>query len=164
MGRPTKFKPEFVKQVEKLCNLAATDEEIADFFDIDVSTVDRWKLSHEDFGKALKIGKEAADQRVERSLYQKAVGYSQEDTKVFLHEGEPVLAKYTKHYAPDTTAMIFWLKNRKRVEWREKQEIENTHTLKGGIMVVPMASGVEEWEKCAAASQKELMEDAVLIG
>jgi hypothetical protein len=78
MGRPTKFKPEFVAQAEKLCQLGATDQDIADFFEVDLRTIYRWKASHEDFCHALRSGKEVADERVERSLYQKAVGYEQD--------------------------------------------------------------------------------------
>lgn len=162
-GRPTKFKPEFVEQARKLCHLAATDAEIADFFDIDIRNLYRWKVVHEDFRHALTLGKEEADKRVERRLYEKAMGYEHEDTKIFLHEGEPVCVPYTKRIAPDTTAAIFWLKNRKPKQWRDKQEIENTHTLKGGVMMVPIASSVEDWEKAAAASQEKLMADAVDI-
>lgn len=158
-----KFKPEYVEQAKKLCLLGAIDEEIADFFEVHPATLYRWKHAHPEFAEALKIGKAAADERVERALYQKAVGYEQDDTKIFQHEGEPVYAPFKKKYAPDTTAMIFWLKNRKPKDWRDKQEIENTHTVKGGVMVVPMASNVEDWEKAAATSQAALMADAVNI-
>lgn len=163
MARPTAFKPGFVEQARKLCQLGAIDEEIADFFEVHVATIYRWKIERPEFAEALKVGKAAADERVERALYQKAIGYEQDDTKIFQHEGEPVYAPFKKKYAPDTTAIIFWLKNRKPKDWRDKQEIENTHQVKGGVMVVPMAGSVDEWEKAAAASQRALMEDAVDI-
>lgn len=163
MHHSSKFKPEYVEQTKKLCSLGAIDEEIADFFGIHVSTVYEWKHAHPEFAEALKIGKAAADERVERALYQKAVGYEQDDTKIFQHEGEPVYAPFKKKYAPDTTAMIFWLKNRKPKDWRDKQEIENTHNVKGGVMVVPIAASVEDWERVATASQAALMADAVNI-
>lgn len=127
-GRPTDYKPEYVQQAEKLCNLGATDEEIADFFDVDVRTVYRWKNAHPEFCQALNIGKDVADARVERSLFQRAVGYRQDAVKIFMpaSASEPVYAPYVENIAPDTTAAIFWLKNRKRDEWRDKSEHEHT--------------------------------------
>jgi hypothetical protein len=120
-GRPSKFKPEFVAQAEKLCLLGATDQEIADFFEVEVRTIYRWKADNDAFCHALKAGKEAADERVERSLYQKAIGYEQDEVKIFMPSGaaEPVYAPFRAKVAPDTTAAIFWLKNRRSQEWRD---------------------------------------------
>lgn len=128
MGRPTKFEPRFVEEARKLCMLGATDQELADFFDVEVRTIHRWKGDHEDFCHALKAGKEAADERVERSLYQKAIGYEQDEVKIFMPGGkdEPVYAPYRAKIAPDTTAAIFWLKNRRSEAWREKVHTELT--------------------------------------
>jgi hypothetical protein len=100
MGRPTSFKPEFIVQGAKLCRLGATDEEIADFFGVDVRTIYRWKEAHEEFCQALKEDKDAADTRVEKSLFQNAVN-------------------------GNVTAQIFWLKNRKPDQWRDKQDVNH---------------------------------------
>jgi hypothetical protein len=80
------------------------------------------------FCQALKAGKEAADQRVERSLYQRAVGYAHDAVKIFMPAGAsaPVYAPYVERVAPDTTAAIFWLKNRKKDEWRDVSRQEQT--------------------------------------
>jgi hypothetical protein len=126
-GRPTAFKPEFVEQATKLAKLAATDIEIADFFGVNVATLYRWKNSNAEFCEALKIAKAEADERVERSLFQRATGYQRDSVKVFLDKnGEPVYAPYREDVQPDTTACIFWLKNRKKEEWRDKQDHEVT--------------------------------------
>ena len=145
MGRPTKFKPEYVVQAEKLCQLGATDQDIADFFDVDLRTIYRWKASHEDFCHALRSGKEAADERVERSLYQRAVGYEQDAVKIFMPAGAaaPVYAPYREKVAPDTTACIFWLKNRRKEHWRDKQQHEITG--EGGS---PFRLVIHEAPKC----------------
>jgi len=126
-GRPTDYKPEYAEQAKKLCELGATDDQLADFFDVCVRTIYRWKASQDAFSQALKIGKEEADNRVERSLYQKAVGYEREAVKIFFRAGDknPVYAPYTEYYPPDTTAGIFWLKNRKSLEWRDRKEIDH---------------------------------------
>lgn len=128
MGRPPKYDPSYVKQVEKLCALGATNQEIADFFEVNVRTVDRWIVTHEDFCRAVKTAREVADDRVERSLYHRAVGYEQEAVKIFMPAGavEPVYAKYREKVAPDATSMIFWLKNRKPDKWRDKSQQEIT--------------------------------------
>lgn len=121
-GRPTAFKPEYVEQAKKLCELGATDVEIADFFKVAVSTFYLWKNKQQEFSEALKAGKSAADERVERSLYHKAVGYTFESEKVFQFQGQIIRAPTREHVPPDTTAMIFWLKNRRADDWREKTE------------------------------------------
>lgn len=130
-GRPTAFKPEFVEQAAKLCELGATDREIADFFKVDERTVYRWKHEHEDFCQALKVGKDAADARVASSLYRRALGYSHDAVKIMTVEGKVVHEQYVEHYPPDTTAAIFWLKNRQPREWRDKVEHEHS----GGVTV-----------------------------
>lgn len=124
-GRPTKYKPEYVKQAEKLCKLGATDMEVADFFEVNVATLNRWKAEHQEFCASLKIGKVTADDRVERSLFARATGYEHDEVDIRVIGQEIVQTPIRKHYAPDTTAAIFWLKNRRPAEWRDKQEIEH---------------------------------------
>lgn len=128
-GRPTKYRPEFVKQAEALCNLGATDEEMASFFEVDTSTLHRWKLEYPEFCDSIKAGKSKADDRVERSLYNRAVGYTYDSEKIVTLSAGPLGSSIERvpiveHVPPDTTAMIFWLKNRRKGEWRDKQEVE----------------------------------------
>lgn len=127
-GRPTLYKPEYVEQAKKLCLLGATDRELADFFKVSEQTLNSWKTQHPEFLESLKVGKEQADQRVERSLYQRALGYSHPDVHVSNFQGLVTLTPIIKHYPPETTAGIFWLKNRKPEEWRDRIE----HTGKDG--------------------------------
>lgn len=134
-GRPPKFRPEFIAQAEKLCRLGATDLDIADFFEVDVRTIYRWKNGDEGFCQALKSGKEASDDRVERSLYARATGYTFDAVKVFQHLGGPVIVPYREHLPPDTTAAIFWLKNRRPDEWRDKLTQEHTGPGGGPVQV-----------------------------
>jgi hypothetical protein len=65
-GRPSKFKADYAQQAEKLCDLGATDEDLADFFDVSIRTIANWKSEHPEFLQALKGGKSQADDRVER--------------------------------------------------------------------------------------------------
>lgn len=129
VGRPTDYKPEYAAQAEKLCKLGATDFELADFFEVSTRTVQRWKLEHEDFCHSAKLGKETADERVENSLYNRAVGYSFESEEVFSYQGEIIRADVVKHVPPDPTAAMHWLKNRKAVDWKDRQNIEHSGKL-----------------------------------
>jgi hypothetical protein len=122
-GRPSAYKPEFAAQARKLCELGATDFEIAKFFEIHISSLYRWKATYSEFSDALKAGKQAADDRVEHSLFHRAVGYTFESEKVFQFQGQIVRAATTEHVPPDATAAIFWLKNRKPAEWRDRSEV-----------------------------------------
>lgn len=140
-GRPSKYKPEYVAQAAKLCALGATDAEMADFFEVALSTFSLWKVQHQEFSDALKDSKGIADSRVETALYNRAMGYSHEDTDIRVVDGAVVMTPVVKHYPPDTTAAIFWLKNRKPQEWRDKRETE----LSGGINVTNMTD--EELER-----------------
>ena len=148
-GRPSSYKPEYAEQAAKLCLLGATDQEIADFFKVDVRTVYRWKHDHDEFCQALKAAKDTAYERVERSLYQRAIGYEQDEVKIFMPSGrdDPVYAPYRAKVAPDVTAAIFWLKNRRSQDWRDKQDIE--HSGKVQTESIGLADLVEGISKAA---------------
>jgi hypothetical protein len=124
MARPSAYKPEYAEQAAKLCALGATDQTLAEFFNVTFRTIQNWKIDHEEFFHSLKVGKEIPDENVERSLYQRAIGYSHPDTDIKIIDGKVVKTETVKHYPPDTTAAIFWLKNRKPKDWRDKQEVE----------------------------------------
>lgn len=125
--RPSKYKPEYAAQAAKLCLLGATDVEIADFFEVDVRTVYRWKAEFDEFCQALKSAKEVADERVERSLYSRANGYEHDEVDIRVVGGEIVQTPLRKYYPPDTTAAIFWLKNRRPAQWRDRVETALTN-------------------------------------
>lgn len=124
-GRPTAYKADYAKQAEKLCQLGATDRDIAAFFEVTEQTINRWKLAHPEFCASIKVGKEAADERVVQSLYRKATGYSFDSEKVFQNAGEIIRAPVVEHVPPSDTAAIFWLKNRRKDDWRDKSEVEH---------------------------------------
>lgn len=137
-GRPTSFKPEYVEQAKKLCALGATDAEMANFFNVAISTINLWKIKHPEFSEALNLGKEVADKRVVEALYQRAMGFSHEDTDIRVVDGAIIQTPLIKHYPPDTTAAIFWLKNRRPDEWRDKTQQELTGKDGGPIETVDM--------------------------
>lgn len=154
MGRPEKFKDEYVKIVEGACKLGATDQEIADMLAVCIRTIAYWRATKPEFAAALKVGKEAADDRVERSLFAKANGYSYDAVKIFLHEGQVVEAPYREHVPPSDTAAIFWLKNRRKKEWRDRHEVTG---LDGGPISTVTVSLISTDPQEAAREYQRLM-------
>jgi hypothetical protein len=122
MPTKLKFRKAFIEQARVLTQLGATDAELADFFKVHTRTLHKWKLEFPDFANALRVGKHEADERVTRSLFQRAVGYTVPETHIAVHQGNVIKTDLMKHFPPDTTACIFWLKNRRPEEWREKFE------------------------------------------
>ena len=131
-GRPSKYQDKFAKEAYKLSLLGATDKFMADFFDVSEQTLNEWKKSYPEFLESLKEGKSNADAKVAQSLYNRALGYSCKATKFATFNGEITdREEYIEHYPPDTTAAIFWLKNRKSDVWRDKTEVDNNITGNG---------------------------------
>jgi hypothetical protein len=125
-GRPPKYDAKVTaEQAYKLCLLGATDDDMADFFEVDQRTINRWKNDHPEFCQALKDGKRAADAKVASALFHRAIGYSHPEDKIFNDQGAAMVVPTTKHYPPDTTAGIFWLKNRDKERWRDSKDIEH---------------------------------------
>jgi hypothetical protein len=113
---------------------------------VHLQTINNWKRKYPEFLYATGTGKEVADKRVERSLYQRAVGYSYEAVKIFMPAGraKPVYAKYIEHVPPDVTAGIFWMKNRDPQHWRDSQKME--HVL-GKYIISDKPMSEEEWAR-----------------
>lgn len=127
-GRPSKKPGIDMAMVGKLARMGWTDAQMADFFGVAEATWYRWKAEDDQFSEALKDWKVEADARVERTLYERALGYSHPDVHISNYQGEITVTPITKHYPPDTTAAIFWLKNRRPAEWRDKQEVQHDAT------------------------------------
>jgi hypothetical protein len=134
-GRHTTYKPEYAELGRKVALLGATDAELATVFDVCETTINAWKREHVEFREALKSGKMVADANVADRLYKRAMGYTHDAVKIFANPstGAEQIVPYTEHYAPDTTAAIFWLKNRQRDKWRDKQDLEHTGANGGPI-------------------------------
>ncbi|GFO81790.1 MAG: hypothetical protein A49_14170 [Methyloceanibacter sp.] len=134
-GRPSEYEKlggdDVVPMIARqLTLLGATDDDIAQAFGVVRRTITTWKQLHKAFKDALEEGKEVADARVVRSLYERATGYSHPDVKMFCPkeattEGEVIVVPCTKHYPPDTGAAIFWLKNRQG--WRDRVDVNATN-------------------------------------
>ena len=118
-------------KIEAWARDGLTDEQIAHNMGISRSTLYEWKKKYSSISDALKRGKEVVDIEVENSLLKKALGYEYEEYKEVqkVIDGkkyhEKILIK--RHCPPDTTAIIFWLKNRKPDIWmdRKAKEVED---------------------------------------
>ena len=123
-GRPTLYKPKYAEIAERMCSKGATRAELADRFGVAIATVVSWQLEHEEFSSACKQGQEKADDRVEASFYERAVGYTYDGEKLFQYEGEIIHEPIKVHVPPGINAGRFWLCNRRPERWRELSQIE----------------------------------------
>lgn len=112
--------PEGLIKLEGWARDGLTDEQIAKNIGINRDTLYRWKKAYPDFSDALKRGKEVIDRQVENALLKRALGYTYDEVTF---EGGVEVKRVRKQVVPDTTAQIFWLKNRKPEDWRDKREI-----------------------------------------
>ena len=119
------LEPDGLLKLEGYARDGLIDEQIAKNMGIALSTLKLWKNGHPAILAALKRGKEVIDIEVENALYKRAIGYTYEEVKEEeMPDGRVRRTVTIKEVAGDTTAQIFWLKNRKPAEWRDKQNIE----------------------------------------
>lgn len=134
------------------------DEQIAHNMGIRRKTLYEWKKKYSDIRNALKINKEIADIEIENALYKKAMGFVATDI-VYERQYNEQKGKYElmpvkkteRDVPPDTTAQIFWLKNRKPDVWSDRKDV----TLNGKVNTVAEMTD-EELEKKIASIEKEL--------
>ncbi len=123
----TRIQPRLA-EIAAWCRDGYTDRMICEALSISIPTFYKWKALKQELVDALKVNKAIADLTVENSLYKKAVGYSTKETtrEIKTDAKGNTIAKHVKEVekeiAPDSTACIFWLKNRRRTEWRDKVE------------------------------------------
>lgn len=136
----------------------ATDEEIAEAFHISVRTLHRWKKTHPELLTALEEGKDVADAKVKRSLYQRAVGYEAKEVTQIIEQdpatGTQRVSKTqvtAKHIVPDTMACMYWLNSRSKGEFSQRQEV----TLGGSVRTSPMEKLTEDELRSLARLDEE---------
>lgn len=127
-GPNTNYDPKYAPIAKQLCSRGATDAEMADAFNVSTHTIRAWQATFPGFGDAVRAGKaEIFDPLVERALAMKAVGYAVDVEEVKItKDGDEIRYTVRKHFAPDTTACIFWLKNRQPEKWRDVWKIEHS--------------------------------------
>lgn len=121
-GQPSPFGGIDQEQIKKLAKVGWTDAQMSDFFGVTESTWTNWKKKHTRFFVSLKAWKDEFDSKIERKLAQRAMGY--EYKEITYDKSNKKVKAVTKEVIPDVTAQIFWLKNRKPKEWRDKHQVE----------------------------------------
>jgi hypothetical protein len=131
IGRPTLYRAELCEEAFNLSLLGKTDAEMALVFGVNEDTLNEWKRRHREFSVSITRGKDLADAKMARSLYERGLGYSHEAVKIFMPAGasKPVYADYVEHYPPDTAAASLWLRNRQGAKWKDKTETEHSGTV-----------------------------------
>jgi Helix-turn-helix domain of resolvase len=123
-GRPTLYKSKYAEIARRMCAQGATRADLADRFGVSVNTVVAWQLEHQEFSDSCKQGRQAADERVEQSFYERAVGYTYDSEKLLVVQGEVVREPIKEHVPPDPRAAEFWLRNRRPDRWKDIKQLE----------------------------------------
>lgn len=122
--------PEGLLKLEGWARDGLVDKQIAANIGVSERTFTNWKSKYPSISSVLKKGKEVVDRQVENALLRRALGYEYEEVKEKYEYGEITERTVTKkEVVPDTTAQIFWLKNRKPDKWRDKPDYEDTSAL-----------------------------------
>jgi len=106
--------------------LGATNPELAAFFGVSLSSIERWMVEIPRFRKAIENGREVADMRVAKSMFAAAVGYKHRETKLNVVAGVLEKTEVTKHYPPNVNAGVLWLTNRQKAKWRDTKAVEHS--------------------------------------
>jgi hypothetical protein len=139
------LEPDGLTLLEGWARDGLTDEQIASNMGINVATLYRWKKKECKICEALKKGKEVVDIQVENALLKRALGYDYQEQKVELSEKDGKKVVQTmKHVPPDTTAQIFWLKNRRPEKWRDKPIVDNQADLERENNLLEQIGQVQE--------------------
>jgi transposase-like protein len=119
-GRPPKYSPDFHPQAaKKFCEMGATIDQLADAFGVAISTIYQWQNTYPDFFESCRLGNETANARVERSYYERAVGYERDAVKIFMpaNAKKPVYAPYREHVPAEPRCGEFWMTRRNPEKW-----------------------------------------------
>ena len=128
-GRPSKKDSVDLKQVAKLYKAGLTDKQVGVVIGVNRDTIWDWRDEHgprywPEFSDAIKESKGISDEKVVRSLWERATGYEHPEEKIHVNsDGDVTRVRTIKHYPPDTAAAFIWLKNRCADEWKDKHEV-----------------------------------------
>ncbi len=142
MARATLYIPdEHPAAVLALARMAKTQLEIAEALGIHITTFKVWLNEHPEFKANYVLGLEDAVDRTERSLFERANGYSHVSEKLFMFGGEVIRAETVEHYPPDPVSLKLFLTNKRAKDWKERNTQEHTGPGGGPIQVI---TGVPE--------------------
>ena len=123
-SKPVKWDKSMIAMAMFFAAEGLTEKEMALELKVHICTIEYWKTHKPEFLEALQKGKLVYTKRVEQSLLESAVGYSHPDTHFAVIDGKVVQTPIIKHYPPNVTAQIFYLKNRARDRWMDVHKFE----------------------------------------
>lgn len=135
--------------VEEACEKGADLKGLANLLGCGLTTLKRIKKNHPEFADLIKVSGEVADEAVISALYKRALGYEAEETVTEVRVDPSgatqttFVKKVKKHVPPDTTAAIFWLKNRTK-EWSDRQDVNIDTTQPINITIAPYKKKEEQ--------------------
>lgn len=128
------YESRFAAIARVICRLGGSEVQLSEVFGTDESTIQSWVREHPDFRQACQCGVDAADERVTRSLFQRACGYWYNDVKVLRWRGRVIYASFRRHALPDVKAAIFWLSHRRAEQWSDKKVVGSSEKQGDGSM------------------------------
>jgi hypothetical protein len=143
--------PEGLLKIQGWARDGLSDKQIAHNIGITQTTLYEWQKRFPELSEALKKGKEVVDREVENALLKRAMGYEYTEVTQEPVENKDtgevqmrVTKRVTKQIAPDVTAQIFWLKNRKPDEFRDKRDVELSGSVDLGSIIEKARGRVDE--------------------
>lgn len=137
MARPSKYETHVAPRLTEVSDWVrngASDREVAERLGIAESTLNDYKKQFSEFSECLKKTRARVDGEVENALLKRALGYDVDEvTQEIYTDGSKHVKKVQRHIPPDTTAMIFWLKNRRPEKWRDVNAVDATITEKNPL-------------------------------
>ena len=128
-GQRPMFSVEVLDQVTELSMLGATNAQLALFFGRSAMTIDGWLRKYPEFIEARKRGGIIADMKASGSLFKRGNGFYYEEEEMKYVNKKWVTFMVKKYCIPDTTALIFWLKNRQRELWTDVHRVQHGGTI-----------------------------------
>jgi hypothetical protein len=158
LTKPPRWSPDIPERATRMCLLGLTNEEMAIAFECDIITWEGWLRERPELSRAIRAGREGADETVARALYLKACGYEhpEDDIRTVNLGGnagsEIVITPTVRRYAPDTHAAQMWLHNRQRGRWKFGTE--------GNVAGLDPTAVAALMRDMASAADEDAVEDA----
>ncbi len=127
------YDPAFLEPARQMVSNGATVTELADHFGVAPASVELWAACHREFALALQVGKALVDDRVERSWYNRCVGYTYDSEKIVVIDQAVERVAIREHVPPDPGACAAWLRSRRGEQWNPREKVEHSGVLSFAI-------------------------------